>query len=80
LGVLSTWTFNKLGCKGENKGPRSILYCAPEEFVNEEYPYTFDLYGAAITWIRIVLSDDRNENDDAENNDPPQRDCTWIGE
>lgn len=49
---------HKLGYRGENKGPRSILYCAPEEFVNEEYPYAFDMYGVAITWIRLVLSED----------------------
>ena len=35
--------FNKVGYKGENKGPRSIMYCGPEEFVNEDYPYAFDL-------------------------------------
>jgi hypothetical protein len=75
---MSTWTFNKLGYKGENKGPRSILYCAPEEFVNEEYPYAFDIYGAAITWIRIVLSEDRNEDDDAENN-VASREGTTLG-
>ncbi len=89
---MSTWTTNKLGYRGENKGPRSILYvqvcfpmellqnyqsiyicnlnryCAPEEFVNEEHPYAFDIYGAAITWIRNMLSDYRYEEDIAENN------------
>lgn len=33
-------------------------YCAPEEFVDEKHPYAFDMYGAAITWLRTVLSDD----------------------
>jgi len=69
---MSSWSANKLGYKGENKGPRSILYCAPEEFVDEEHPYAFDLYGAAITWIRTVLSEDRHDgeggNDDTEDN------------
>lgn len=55
---MSSWSDNKLGYKGENKGPRSILYCAPEEFVDEKHPYAFDLYGAAVTWIRTVLSDE----------------------
>lgn len=54
---MSSWT-RKAGYRGQNKGPRSILYCAPEEFVNEEHPYSFDVYGIAITWLRTVLSDD----------------------
>ena len=45
---------------------------------NEEYPYAFDIYGAAITWIRIVLSEDRNEDDDAENN-VASREGTTLG-
>ena len=64
---MNSWSTNKLGYKGENKGPRSILYCAPEEFVNEEHPYAFDLYGAAITWIRTVLSEDGHEDDEISN-------------
>jgi len=63
---MNSWTANKLGYKGENKGPRSILYCAPEEFVNEEHPYAFDIYGAAVAWIRTVLSEDIH--DDIEGN------------
>ena len=60
----SSWyNQQKVGYKGENKGPRSILYCPPEEFVNEEYPYAFDLYSAAVTWIRIVLSEDGGDGD-----------------
>ncbi len=55
---MSSWSNNKLGYRGENKGPRSILYCAPEEFVDEKSPYAFDLYSTAITWLRTLLSDD----------------------
>jgi len=55
---LDTWAANKLGYKGQNKGPRSILYCPPEEFVDEEHPYAFDIYAVAVTWLRVVLSDD----------------------
>ena len=44
-------------------------YCAPEEFVNEEYPYAFDMYGAAITWIRTVLSDDGHNQGDVVNDE-----------
>jgi len=62
----SSWyNQQKVGYKGENKGVRSILYCPPEEFVNEEYPYAFDLYSAAVTWIRTVLSED-GENGDGD--------------
>lgn len=62
---MSSWSPKKLGYRGENKGPRSILYCAPEEFVDPESPYAFDIYGAAITWLRTMLSDD---NIESENN------------
>ena len=55
---MSSWSHKKTGYRGEDKGPRSILYCAPEEFVDPESPYAFDLYSAAITWIRTMLSDD----------------------
>ena len=55
---MSSWSSNKLGYRGENKGPRSILYCAPEEFVDEKSPYAFDVYSTAITWLRTLLSDD----------------------
>ena len=54
---MSSWT-SKAWYRGHNKGPRSILYCAPEEFANEECPYSFDIYGVAITWLRTVLSED----------------------
>ena len=63
----SSWyNQQKVGYKGENKGVRSILYCPPEEFVNEEYPYAFDLYSAAITWIRTVLSEDGDVDEDGD--------------
>jgi len=99
---MSSWNSNKLGFKGSNKGPRSILYCkyqkpwgyhttfvppesinisnlstvlleyvhtkgAPEEFVNEKHPYAFDLYGVAITWLRTVLSEDRYDDGEEDN-------------
>jgi len=35
-------------------------YCAPEEFVDKENPYAFDLYGAVITWLRTALSEDNH--------------------
>lgn len=60
---MSSWSNKKLGYRGEDKGPRSILYCAPEEFVNEENPYAFDVYSAAITWLRTMLSDDEIESE-----------------
>ncbi|KAL3812013.1 hypothetical protein ACHAXA_001320 [Cyclostephanos tholiformis] len=66
---MNSWTSDKLGYRGENKGPRSILYCAPEEFVDEEHPYAFDMYSAAITWIRMALSDDGHDEELADDED-----------
>lgn len=62
---MTSWT-KKAGYRGQNKGPRSILYCAPEEFVNEEHPYAFDVYSAAITWLRVVLSEDEAIDEKAD--------------
>lgn len=60
---MSSWT-TRAGYRGQNKGPRSILYCAPEEFVNEEHPYSFDIYGVAITWLRTILAEDSPVDED----------------
>jgi len=65
---MSSWSPKKLGYRGEDKGPRSILYCPPEEFVNPESPYAFDVYSCAITWLRTMLSDDKSEDGESENN------------
>lgn len=43
------------GYRGAGKGVRTILYCAPEEFVEAEHPYAFDVYSAAVTWLRLVV-------------------------
>jgi serine/threonine protein kinase len=63
----------RVGYRGDNKGPRSLLYCPPEEFVNEQYPYAFDIYSVAITWLRTVLYNDNDEQQqqqcDDDNND-----------
>lgn len=74
---MSSWT-TKAGYRGQNKGPRSILYCAPEEFVNEEQPYAFDMYGAAITWLRTVLSD--NKPIDVEDDILTQQSAFGLGD
>ena len=63
---MSSWSPKKVGYRGEDKGPRSILYCAPEEFVNPESPYAFDMYSAAITWLRTMLSEDNIESESKE--------------
>ena len=65
---MSSWSPQKLGYRGEDKGPRSILYCPPEEFVNPESPYAFDVYSCAITWLRTVLSDDKSEDRESKRN------------
>ena len=36
-------------------GPCSTLYCAPEALVAEESPYAFDVYSAAIVWLRCLV-------------------------
>jgi serine/threonine protein kinase len=61
--VIPSSSSKRLGYRGEDKGPRSLLYCAPEEFVNVKYPYAFDMYGIAATWIRTVLYDERRDDD-----------------
>lgn len=70
---MSSWSAKKPGYRGEDKGPRSILYCAPEEFVDPESPYAFDMYSAAITWLRAMLSDDKveSENNVSEESEYP---------
>jgi len=67
---------SKAGYRGQNKGPRSILYCAPEEFANEECPYSFDIYGVAITWLRTVLSEDSPQDD----NDSTKQSLFGLGD
>jgi serine/threonine protein kinase len=62
---MSGWT-SKAGYRGQNKGPRSILYCAPEEFIDEENPYAFDVYGVAVTWLRTILSEDEILNNETD--------------
>lgn len=54
-------------------------YCAPEEFVNEEHPYAFDLYGAAVTWIRTVLSEDRHDEERDSGGDDANEDGATLG-
>mmetsp|Transcript_33295 Transcript_33295/g.49610 ORF Transcript_33295/g.49610 Transcript_33295/m.49610 type:complete len:523 (-) Transcript_33295:147-1715(-) len=45
------------------KGPLSILYCAPEEFLEENHPYAFDIYSAAVCWLRLMIPGFRHQND-----------------
>ncbi|KAL3788893.1 hypothetical protein HJC23_002647 [Cyclotella cryptica] len=72
---MSSWTA-RAGYQGQNKGPRSILYCAPEEFVDEEHPYAFDIYCAAITWLRTILAEDGPDN----KNDTRQKPLLGLGD
>ena len=51
---MSGWLQRK-GYRGAERGIRTLLYCAPEEFVEAEHPYAFDVYSAAITWLRTVI-------------------------
>ena len=51
---IGNW-ISKKGYRGDEKGARSILYCAPEEFIEKEHPYAFDVYSVAVTWLRVVI-------------------------
>jgi serine/threonine protein kinase len=59
---MSSWITRK-GYQGKEKGIRTILYCPPEEFIEVEHPYAFDVYSAAITWLRIVIPGFRQSED-----------------
>ena len=59
---MSNWITRK-GYKGKEKGVRTILYCPPEEFIEVDHPYAFDVYSAAITWLRIVIPGFRQSED-----------------
>ena len=43
------------GYRGAERGIRTLLYCAPEEFIEGDHPYAFDVYGVAITWLQLVI-------------------------
>jgi serine/threonine protein kinase len=59
---MSNWITRK-GYQGQEKGIRTILYCPPEEFIEVDHPYAFDVYSAAITWLRIVIPGFRQSED-----------------
>ena len=46
---------DRRGYRGENKGVRNLLYCAPEEFVDQDHPYAFDVYSIAVCWLRLMV-------------------------
>ena len=51
---LSSWLGRK-GYRGRERGIRTLLYCPPEEFIEMEHPFAFDIYSAATTWLRLVV-------------------------
>mmetsp|Transcript_6112 Transcript_6112/g.17103 ORF Transcript_6112/g.17103 Transcript_6112/m.17103 type:complete len:529 (-) Transcript_6112:61-1647(-) len=59
---MSSWLERK-GYRGAERGVRTLLFCAPEEFVEAEHPYAFDVYSAAITWLRCVIPGLRRSED-----------------
>ena len=59
---MSSWLERK-GYRGAERGVRTLLFCAPEEFVEAEHPYAFDVYSAAITWLRCVMPGLRQSED-----------------
>ena len=38
-----------------DRGPCSVLYCAPEQLVRQEAPYAFDVYSCGIVWLRTLV-------------------------
>mmetsp|Transcript_22823 Transcript_22823/g.31910 ORF Transcript_22823/g.31910 Transcript_22823/m.31910 type:complete len:517 (+) Transcript_22823:71-1621(+) len=63
------------GYRGPRRGPRSLLYCAPEEFVEEGHPYAFDVYSAAACWLRIMVPGLRVSEDEFFQFRTAVRDC-----
>ena len=66
---------DRRGYRGENKGVRNLLYCAPEEFVEVDHPYAFDIYSVAACWLRIMIPGLRSSEDDFFNFRTDVRDC-----
>ena len=46
--------FTRRGFQAD-RGPCSVLYCAPEQLVCQEAPYAFDVYSCAIVWLRTLV-------------------------
>jgi len=46
--------FSRRGYQSE-RGPCSVLYCAPEQLLDAESPYAFDVYSAAVVWLRVLV-------------------------
>lgn len=61
---MSSWLQRK-GYRGEERGVLTILYCPPEEFVEQTHPYAYDVYSCAMTWLRIVIPGLRRASEDA---------------
>ena len=66
---------DRRGYRGKNKGVRNLLYCAPEEFVEEDHPYAFDVYSVAICWLRIIVPGLQSSEDDFFQFRTDLRDC-----
>lgn len=50
---MSNWPFRRGFTP--NKGPASILYCPPEHYVTEAAPFAYDVYSAALIWLRCMV-------------------------
>jgi len=52
---MGNWVVRR-GYRGpKGGGPLSLLYCAPEEFLDESHPYAFDIYSIALTWLSVII-------------------------
>jgi len=38
-----------------DRTPCTVLWCAPEQFVDEKHPYAYDVYSAALVWLSVAV-------------------------
>lgn len=54
--------FSRRGYRAD-RGPCSVLYCPPEELIDPSAPFTYDVYSAALVWLRCVMPALQGEDD-----------------
>ena len=47
-----------------DRGPCSVLYCPPEELLDERTPWTYDVFSAALVWLRAIVPHFRASEDE----------------
>lgn len=59
------WPFARKRGYRPDRGPCSVLYCPPEELIDEGAPYAYDVYSAALVWLRCIMPALQGEDDAA---------------